>query len=59
MVFVSTNDRMLLTLILSHTNDPLNLQSDAALLFLVDFLVHKSSSNGTYFNTFSIQSSYL
>ena len=49
MVFVLTNDRMLLTLILSHTDDPFNLHSDAALLFLVDFLVHKSNSNGTYF----------
>ena len=49
-MFVSTNDRSLLTLILSHIDDPLDLQSDAALLFLVDFLVHKSNSNGMIVN---------
>ena len=50
MVFVSTNDRMLLTLILSHIDDTLELQSDAVLLFLVDFLVHKSNNIGTLVN---------
>ena len=47
MVFVSTSDRVLLTLVLSHTDDPLQLIPDATLLFLVDFLVHKSKGNGT------------
>lgn len=46
MVFVKLNDRLLLTLILSHTDDPLQQQPDAGLLFLVDFLVHKSNGDG-------------
>lgn len=51
-VFVTSNDQPLLTLILSHTEDPLQRQPDAALLFIIDFLVHESTSNGiSYVNT--------
>lgn len=53
MVFMTLNDHHLLTLILSHIGDPLQRQPDAALLFLVDFLVHKSNSNGAAYHTYT------
>ena len=45
MVFVTSSDQPSLILILSHT---LQRQSDSTLLFLVDFLAHRSNGNGTY-----------
>lgn len=47
-MLVTRNDKLLLTLILSYGDNPLQQKPDAVLLFLVDFLVHKSNKIGTY-----------
>lgn len=54
-VIVTLKDRLLLTLIISHADYSLQRQPDSSLLFLVDYLVHKSNGNGKYILVLSVE----